>query len=123
MQKWGQLQASIAVAFIAHSLAGAEVCQVITPARAIIATHANRRIDSPSLSRRNYALVSCCLQQGTATTKRKFQSTVEARGADASGIERVPLMPAGTRPEVFFAGRPAAEGEADTRIGRIAAFV
>jgi len=38
---------------------------------------------------------------------------MEAGGADASGIERVPLMPAGAEPLVVLAGRPAAERAAD----------
>src|SRR5437667_1686759 len=34
---------------------------------------------------------------------------VEAGGAHASGVERVPLMSAGASPDVFLAWRPAAE--------------
>jgi hypothetical protein len=41
---------------------------------------------------------------------------VQARWADASGVERVPDMAAVTKPSVFLAGRPAAERAADARI-------
>jgi hypothetical protein len=40
---------------------------------------------------------------------------MQARWADASGIERVPLVSALAKPFVFFARRPAAEGAADAR--------
>jgi hypothetical protein len=40
---------------------------------------------------------------------------VEARWADASRIERVPLIAAGAEPAIFFAGRPATERAADAR--------
>ena len=38
---------------------------------------------------------------------------MKARWADAPGIERVPLVAAGAKPFVFFAGRPAAQWAAD----------
>ena len=40
---------------------------------------------------------------------------MKARWADASRVERVPLVAALAEPLVLFAGRPAAEGTADTR--------
>jgi hypothetical protein len=40
---------------------------------------------------------------------------VKARWADASGVERVPLIAALAEPFVFLAGRPAAERAADAR--------
>jgi hypothetical protein len=42
-----------------------------------------------------------------------FSPLVQARGAHASGVERVPLVAAGAEPLVFFAGRPHAERAAD----------
>jgi hypothetical protein len=48
---------------------------------------------------------------------------VQACGADATGIERVPLVAAGAEPLVVFAGRPAAERAADARVGRILALL
>ena len=48
---------------------------------------------------------------------------VQAGGADASRLERVPLMAALTRPEIVFAWRPAAERAPDTRAGRIMALL
>jgi hypothetical protein len=42
---------------------------------------------------------------------------MEARGADASSVERVPLIAARAEPFVLFAGRPAEERAADARIG------
>ena|SRR5579864_3875205 len=44
-----------------------------------------------------------------------FSPLVQACGAHASGVERVPLVAAGAEPLVFFAGRPAAERAADAR--------
>jgi hypothetical protein len=43
---------------------------------------------------------------------------VEAGWADAARVERIPLISAGTRPAVVFAGRPAAERAADARQNR-----
>jgi hypothetical protein len=40
---------------------------------------------------------------------------VKTRGANTSGVERVPFVAAGTRPFVLFAGRPAAQRAADAR--------
>lgn len=40
---------------------------------------------------------------------------MQASWADASRIERVPLIAAGAEPFVFFAGRPAAEWAANAR--------
>jgi hypothetical protein len=40
---------------------------------------------------------------------------MKARWADASRVERVPLVAALAEPLVLFAGRPAAEGTADAR--------
>ena len=42
-----------------------------------------------------------------------FSPLVQARRADGSRIERVPLAPAGAEPFVFLAGRSAAEGAPD----------
>jgi hypothetical protein len=39
---------------------------------------------------------------------------VKACREDSPGIERVPLMPTGAEPFVFFAGRPAAEWASDS---------
>jgi hypothetical protein len=39
---------------------------------------------------------------------------VEAGWADASRVERVPVIAAGAEPVIFLAGRPAAERAADT---------
>lgn len=36
-------------------------------------------------------------------------------GAHSSGIERIPLMPAATRPQVVLAQRPAAKRTSDAR--------
>jgi hypothetical protein len=41
---------------------------------------------------------------------------MEAGGADAPGVERVPFVSAVTKPSVFFAGRPATERTANARI-------
>jgi len=49
-----------------------------------------------------------------------FSPLVQARGADASSIERVPLVSAVAKPFVFFAGRPAAERAPDARGFRFA---
>ena len=43
-----------------------------------------------------------------------FSPLVQAHGAHASGVERVPLVAAGAEPVVFFAGRPAAQWAVDT---------
>jgi len=48
---------------------------------------------------------------------------VKASWADASRIEGIPLISAGAKPFVFFAGRPAAEWAADARTGGIVALV
>jgi hypothetical protein len=40
---------------------------------------------------------------------------VKAGGTDASGVERVPLMAAGARPDVLLARRPGAERASDAR--------
>jgi hypothetical protein len=42
-----------------------------------------------------------------------FSPSVNARWADASGVERIPFIAAGTEPLVFLAGRPAAERATD----------
>jgi hypothetical protein len=44
-----------------------------------------------------------------------FRPLVKARGADASGVERIPLIAAGAEPLIFLPGRPAAERVADAR--------
>jgi hypothetical protein len=49
----------------------------------------------------------------------RFSPLVEAGGADASGVERVPFVSAGAEPLVFFTGRPAAERAADARRFRL----
>ena len=48
---------------------------------------------------------------------------MEARGAHSSRIECVPLMPAGAKPEVLLAGRPAAQRAANARAGRVEALL
>jgi hypothetical protein len=48
---------------------------------------------------------------------------VKARWADPSGVERVPVEAAVTRPSVFLAGRPAAQRAADARAIGIEALV
>jgi hypothetical protein len=48
---------------------------------------------------------------------------VKAGWAYASGVERVPLVPAGAEPSVFFPGRPAAERAPDARRLRLARFL
>ena len=53
----------------------------------------------------------------------RFTPLVQAGGADAPGVERVPRMPARARPEVVLAGRPSAEGAADAWAGRVEAFL
>ena len=40
---------------------------------------------------------------------------MEARWANASGVERIPFVPARARPEVILARRPAAERAPDAR--------
>jgi hypothetical protein len=52
-----------------------------------------------------------------------FSPLVQARWANASGLERVPFIAAGAKPFVFFAGRPAAERTADARGFRLAGFL
>jgi hypothetical protein len=44
---------------------------------------------------------------------------VEAGGADTPGIERVPMVPADTKPMVFLAGRPAAQRASDAWAGGV----
>ena len=46
---------------------------------------------------------------------------IETRGADAAGIERVPLMPAIAKPAVVSPRRPVAFRTPDTRTGRVLA--
>ena len=45
----------------------------------------------------------------------RFSPLVQASGADASGVEGVPLIAAGAIPFVFLAGRPTAERATDAR--------
>jgi hypothetical protein len=59
----------------------------------------------------------------TAREALRFSPLVKACGANASSVERVPFVPAGAKPFVFFAGRPAAERAADTRIRRSLALL
>jgi hypothetical protein len=42
---------------------------------------------------------------------------MQAGWADSSGVEGIPIVPACAGPEVFFAGRPAADWTADARTG------
>jgi hypothetical protein len=51
-----------------------------------------------------------------------FRPLVEARWAHPARVERVPLMPAVTRPHVILAGRPAAQWAADARAEVVEAF-
>jgi hypothetical protein len=44
-----------------------------------------------------------------------FSPLVQARGADASRVERVPLVAADAEPLILLAGRPAAMRAPDTR--------
>jgi hypothetical protein len=44
---------------------------------------------------------------------------VKTHGADSSGVEGIPLIPACAEPFVLFAGRPAAQRATDARFGRI----
>jgi hypothetical protein len=46
---------------------------------------------------------------------------MKARGAHSSGVERVPLVSARTRPVILFAGQPATQRTANARTGWIAA--
>ena len=48
---------------------------------------------------------------------------VKAGWAYASCVKRVPLVSAGTKPFVFFAGRPVAERTSDARVGWLVALV
>ena len=60
----------------------------------------------------------------TATRKAlSFAPLVKTRGADASGVERVPQMTALAEPFVFFPWRPAAERTADARGFRLAGLL
>ena len=52
-----------------------------------------------------------------------FRPALEAAGADASGVGRVPCMFAGTSPEVLFARRPSAEPASDARARRPHVFL
>ena len=52
----------------------------------------------------------------------RFSPVVEARGADASSIKRIPRMTALAEPFVLLPGRPAAERAADARRFRLAGF-
>jgi len=49
--------------------------------------------------------------------------SVQAGGADAAGVERVPIVAAGARPEVAFSWRPAAQRTTDVRPGSVAALI
>ena len=51
----------------------------------------------------------------TAREALRFSPLMEAGWADASRIKGIPRMTALTEPEVFLAGRPAAERAADAR--------
>lgn len=53
----------------------------------------------------------------------RFRPLMQTARANPSGIERVPRMPAGARPEVAFTRRPATERAPDTRAGSAAAFI
>jgi len=44
---------------------------------------------------------------------------MEARGADSSGVERIPLLSACTRPVIFFAGQPTTQRTPNARTGWI----
>ena len=49
----------------------------------------------------------------TAREALRFSPLMQARWADSSRVERVPLVAAGAEPFVFLSGRPAAEWAAD----------
>jgi hypothetical protein len=51
----------------------------------------------------------------TARKALGLSPLVKARRADASRIERIPLVAAGAEPFVFLSGRPAAERAPDAR--------
>jgi len=51
------------------------------------------------------------------------QSTGAGTLGNASGVERIPLIPAGAEPLVFLARRPAAEWASDTCTGGIVALL
>ena len=51
----------------------------------------------------------------TAREALRFSPLVQARGADASGVECVPLIAAGAKSSVFLAGRPATLWTPDAR--------
>jgi len=44
---------------------------------------------------------------------------MEAGRANPAGIERIPVMPAGTRPAIIFARLPVTKGASDARTGVI----
>jgi hypothetical protein len=53
----------------------------------------------------------------------RFSPLVQAAGADASRVERVPFVSAVATPSVFFAGRPSAQRAADVWFGRFLALL
>jgi hypothetical protein len=52
-----------------------------------------------------------------------FSPLMKAGGADATCVERVPLVAAGAEPFVFLPGRPAAEWALDARRFRLAGLL
>src|SRR5215471_21198081 len=49
-----------------------------------------------------------------------FSPLVQTCRANSTCVKRVPHVSAGTRPEVFFSGRPAAQRATDARAGWLA---
>ena len=58
------------------------------------------------------------LLQPLVAAFRLVCAVTPSRAAANPGIKRVPLIAAGARPAVFFAGRPTAEWAADARWSR-----
>jgi hypothetical protein len=59
----------------------------------------------------------------TAREALGFSPLVQAGWANASSVERVPLVPAGAKPFVVLSGRPATERAADARGFGLAGFL
>ena len=85
--------------------------------------------DSPLTHRMNVTinvfLVTAHTRENAATSLEALglSPLVQARWADASRIERVPLMAAATSPLVTLAGRPAEERASDAWAGGVEALL
>ena len=62
-------------------------------------------------------------RQSGAREALSLSPLMQAGWADASGVERVPLVPAGAKPFVVLAGRQTAERVPNTWTGRIVALL